>query len=74
MYITVKISSSILSNRQGHCLHLAEDSLKVEDLVEKLGIDCREIGLVLVDGRKATFDDVIKSGSEVQVLPWFYGG
>ncbi|MBZ4654840.1 MAG: Mut7-C ubiquitin [Peptococcaceae bacterium] len=74
MHITVKISSSILSNRQGDCIYLAEDSIKVEELLQKLGIDYREIGLVLVDGKKVDLSDIIYHGNEVQILPWFYGG
>lgn len=43
-------------------------------LIQLLGIDEREVGLITVNGQKAGLDEIIPEQAKVTIWPFFFGG
>lgn len=48
--------------------------LTVRKVLRDLGIDCRAVGLVLVNGKVASFDHRLVPGDSIELYPIFGGG
>lgn len=43
-------------------------------LIQLLGIDELEVGLITINGVKISLEDIIPGEAKVSILPFFYGG
>lgn len=43
-------------------------------LIQLLGIDEHEVGLITVNGEKVSLDEIIPSQAKITIWPFFFGG
>lgn len=74
MTIQVKVKWFVdLRNKRIKNISINEGS-KVADLVLELGISIDEVFMVSVNGKLATYDQIVRDGDVVSVLPPIGGG
>jgi sulfur carrier protein ThiS len=72
MQIQVKISAD-LRNIKIQTIELAEGS-DAKLLIQQLGIPDEEVGVLSINGRQATFDQLLFPGDVVHIVPPIGGG
>lgn len=55
-------------------LDLEGCDVSVADLLARLDIDAREVGIVTVDGRQSNFDKLVPASCRVCIFPLMSGG
>ena len=55
-------------------LDLRGREIAVADLLNRLGIDSTEVGIVTVDGRQSKLDEIIPADGRVCIFPPMSGG
>jgi len=50
------------------------DVSDAKDLIHQLGISIENVGVLSVNGRQATFDQQLKSGDLIHIIPPIGGG
>jgi len=75
MKVTVKHLAKL--RREGEKDFVEVESVSgatVVDLLSQLGIDQDDVGVLIVDGTQATFDQKLKDNSVVTIIPNIGGG
>ena len=55
-------------------LDLEGCEVSVADLLARLDIDARQVGIVTVDGRQSNFDELVPASCRVCIFPLMFGG
>ena len=55
-------------------LDLEGSDVAVADLLDRLGIDPAEVGIVTIDGRQSRLDWIIPADARVFIFPPMFGG
>ena len=72
MQVQVKISADLRKIRV-RTVELADGS-DAMGLIQQLGIPVEEVGVLSVNGRQATFDQMLYAGDVIQIVPPIGGG
>ena len=74
MRITVKLFASFRAGRFIREIRDCADGTRVADIASVLGIAQSEIGIIMVDGRHAELDHVLRDGATLSLFPLLGGG
>jgi len=74
MRVTIKLFASFRLIWLKETFIDCEDGLAVNDIVEDIKIPFKDIGIVLVNGRHASFQDILKDGDVLSLMPLIGGG
>jgi molybdopterin converting factor small subunit len=74
MRICVNLFANFRSGRFSLEWQEHEPGVRVIDIVEKLDIAAPEVGIVMVDGRRAELDDRLEDGARLALFPRIGGG
>ena len=72
MQVQVKLFVNLRKNRVQN-VELPDVS-DAKDLIHQLGISIENVGVLSVNGRQATFDQQLKSGDLIHIIPPIGGG
>ena len=72
MQVKVKLFANLRKNRVQN-VELPDVS-DAKDLIHQLGIPIENVGVLSVNGRQATFDQQLKSGDLIHIIPPIGGG
>lgn len=73
--VTVEFSSSMMAGlKLGSKVSVPFGKCTVRELLRDLGVDLREVGIVLINQENGTLESVIRDGDYVYVLPLVCGG
>lgn len=72
MQVQVKLFVNLRKNRVQN-VELPDVS-DAKDLIHQLGIPIENVGVLSVNGRQATFDQQLKSGDLIHIIPPIGGG
>ena len=72
MQVQVKLFVNLHKNRVQN-VELPDVS-DAKDLIHQLGISIENVGVLSVNGRQATFDQQLKSGDLIHIIPPIGGG
>lgn len=76
MGIKIKAHASLARKLKGKldCKIDPEEGISVEKLLHKLDIPKKEVFLVIVNGKKSSFNTIIKEGDTLNLFPFIGGG
>jgi molybdopterin converting factor small subunit len=74
MQVTVKLFASFRLRLFKEAAREYPDGAGVVDIVNDLGIPAKELGIVLVNGRHASLNDLVQDGDVVSLMPHIGGG
>jgi molybdopterin converting factor small subunit len=74
MMIKVKLFASFRSGRFAEADWEYVEGLTLEDVLKKLNIDKKEVGVLLVNSRHAGIDYKLKEGDIISIFPVIGGG
>jgi sulfur carrier protein ThiS len=72
MQVQVKISAD-LRNISVQAIELADGS-NAMCLIQQIGIPAEEVGVLSINGQQATFDQLLRPGDVVHIVPPIGGG
>jgi len=74
MQITVKLYASLRWKLFDEALRQCAPGAKIRAVVDELGIPQADVGIVLVNGLHAGWDDTLNQGDVLSLLPRMGGG
>ena len=74
MRIKVKLFANFRINRFKEGLREYSDTVKVRDIVSELDIPEPEVGIIFINGRNASIDQVLAEGDTLSIFPLVGGG
>jgi sulfur carrier protein ThiS len=74
MRITVRLFASFRKGRFAEAEREAAAGSRVADLIVELGIPPKEVGLIMVDNRRADVDTPLEEGARLALFPLIGGG
>lgn len=74
MRVTVKLFASFRKKWFNETVRECPPEATVYDVATEIGILAQEVGIVLVDGRHASLDHVLRDGDVVFLMPLIGGG
>ena len=72
MQVQVKLFASLRKNRVQNVE--LPDVCDAKDLIHQLGISIEDVGVLSVNGQQAAFDQQLKSGDLIYIIPPIGGG
>ena len=74
MEIKVRLFATLRENRGKEMMLLVEDAAPVSQVITKLGIEDKDIAILLVNGLNAPQDRILSEGDVVSIFPPVGGG
>lgn len=74
MEVNVKLFASFAVGRLKNEIKVYPCQTTVAEVVESIGIDKRELGIILVNDKHASLDYVLENGDTLSLLPLVGGG
>lgn len=75
MNVTVKHFAALKSDvEQGQTTVQLDPDATVGDLLSKIGVEESDVGILMVSGKQATFDQELKDNDRVTIIPPIGGG
>ncbi len=74
MRVTVKLFAFFRENRFKVEEKEFPEPTAVSEVVEGLGIDLEEVGVIMINSRHCTFDTLLKEGDNLAIFPVIGGG
>ena len=74
MNITVKLFAFFREGRFKVSKREYPDSTVVSAVIEGLGIDLDEIGVIMINSRHCQFESILKEGDQLAIFPVIGGG
>ena len=74
MEITVKLFASLRKNRFSEKIHTCPDGFTVSMLIDALSLPRKDVTIVFINNRHASFDQKIREGDTVSFFPATGGG
>lgn len=74
MRVTIKLFASFQKDRSAREEREVADGTRVRQIVEALGIEAGEVGVVMVNGRHVEFDDELRPDDVLAIFPVIGGG
>jgi molybdopterin converting factor small subunit len=74
MEIKVRLFATLRENRGKEMMLLVEDAAPVSQVIMKLGIEDKDIAILLVNGLNAPQDRILSEGDIVSIFPPVGGG
>ena len=74
MRITVKLFANFRINRFKEGIREYQKNTRVRDIVSELDIPEPEVGIIFINGRNASIDQVLTEGDTLSLFPLVGGG
>lgn len=74
MQVTVKLFANFRVNRFKQVIREYNSAITVGGVVEELSIPDKEVGIIFINGRNATMDQVLNDGDTLSLFPLVGGG
>jgi sulfur-carrier protein len=74
MNVTVKLFAFFREGRFKERRREYPDSTVVSVVIEGLGIDLTEIGVIMINSRHCQFESILKEGDQLAIFPVIGGG
>jgi molybdopterin synthase sulfur carrier subunit len=74
MQVTIKLFANFRINRFKQETRKYDSKMTVGAIVEELGIPDSEVGIIFINGRNATLDQILTEGDTLSLFPLVGGG
>lgn len=74
MHVTVRLFATFREGRFNSEEWDRPERTTVREILGELGIEPKEVGVVLVNGRHADYERALVDGDVLSILPWVGGG
>ncbi len=74
MFVEVKLFATLKKDRFPRNQIQLQSNSRITDLLTILGISVDDVGVLVVNQKDATFDQVLKEGDTVTIIPPIGGG
>ncbi len=72
--VEVSLFATLQNNRFQHAEITLEDGASTMDLISHLNIPQKEVGILVVNRKDASFDQALNNGDRVTIIPPIGGG
>ena len=72
--VEVSLFATLQNNRFQHAEITLEDGASMMDLISHLNIPQKEVGILVVNRKDASFDQALNNGDRVTIIPPIGGG
>jgi sulfur-carrier protein len=74
MQVTVKLFANFRINRFKQEVREYASTITVGEIVEELGIPDSEVGIIFINGRNASMNQILEEGDTLSLFPLVGGG
>lgn len=74
IHATVRLFATLRENREKEMIMDLPDGAAIKDIIERLGIAQKDAAILMVNGRGAKLDTILKENDTVSIFPPVGGG
>ncbi len=72
--VTVRLFATLRQNREKEMIMEVPDGTSTKDIIERLNIDQKDAAILMINGRGAKLDTILKDSDTVAIFPPLGGG